>query len=88
MDILRKDKLYEIVFEADTKPGRTFDIGLLILIILSIIFVSLESVKSLNEKYGDILNICEWLITSIFTFEYALRIYVVKKKFSYIFSFF
>jgi voltage-gated potassium channel len=83
-----KDSLYEIVFEADTRAGKVFDICLLILIFLSIITVSLESVKSVELQYGNILYVFEWIITIIFSVEYLLRIYIVKKKFAYIFSFF
>jgi len=84
---LRK-RLYEIIFEADTKAGKLFDISLLILIILSIILVMLESVKEINKLYYNELKIAEWIITVFFTAEYVLRIYVVNKPLKYIKSFF
>jgi len=83
-----KNELYEIVFEADTKLGKVFDIILLILILLSILFVSLESVNSIADKYGEILFYLEWGITVFFTLEYILRIYIVRHKFSYILSYY
>ncbi|WP_299117902.1 ion transporter [uncultured Winogradskyella sp.] len=39
-----RKKLHEIIYEADTPAGKTFDLSLLILIITSIILVMLESV--------------------------------------------
>jgi len=39
-----RSKLHEIIYEADTPAGKTFDLSLLILIITSIILVMLESV--------------------------------------------
>ena len=84
----RKSRIYDIIFEADTKEGKSFDISLMIVIILSIIFVMLESVSSFNEKYGTLMTIAEWVITIIFSIEYILRIWVVRKPFSYIFSFY
>lgn len=83
-----KEKLYDIIFEADTKPGKIFDIGLLIVILFSIFIVVLESVPRYESRYGDILKAIEWAVTIIFTLEYILRILVVRKPFTYIFSFY
>jgi voltage-gated potassium channel len=83
-----KSRLHEIIYEADTKEGKLFDVVLLILIIASIIVVMLESVKSYSEQYGDFLNIAEWIITILFTIEYFARIIAIKKPSQYIFSFF
>jgi voltage-gated potassium channel len=83
-----KNELYEIVFEADTSLGKAFDILLLVLILLSIVFVSLESVKSISENYGALLLYLEWCITIFFTLEYILRIYIVRHKLAYILSYY
>ena len=83
-----KNRLYEIIFEADTKAGKIFDFFLLIFIVLSIIAVMLESVSSYRINYGKILLLIEWIITVIFSIEYLLRIYVVKKPQNYIRSFY
>lgn len=82
-----KEKLYEIIFEADTPAGRTFDIALLWAIIFSIIAVILESVSSIQARYGNALRAIEWGFTILFTIEYLARIYVVKYPRRYIFSF-
>lgn len=83
-----RHRLHEIIYEADTKEGKLFDIILLIAIIASIIFVMLESVKSFDEKFYEFLNIAEWIITILFSIEYILRIISIKKPFKYIFSFY
>lgn len=83
-----RDRLYEIIFEADTPNGKAFDVALLITILLSILLVMLESVPSIGLRYRYVLHVMEWLITIIFSIEYLLRIYVVKKPFNYIFSFY
>ncbi|WP_439127671.1 ion transporter, partial [Polaribacter sp.] len=83
-----KSKLHEIIYEADTKEGKLFDVILLIAIIASILLVILESVKSFDAKYHDFLNISEWVITILFSIEYILRIISIKKPFKYIFSFY
>jgi len=83
-----KAKLFEIIFEADTPLGKLFDVVLLWVILASISFVMLESIRDINAIYGDYLKIAEWIVTIFFTAEYFLRIYVLKKPLSYIFSFF
>ncbi|NPA68505.1 MAG: ion transporter [Chlorobi bacterium] len=83
-----KSRLYEIVFEADTRAGKAFDIILLILILLSAFIVMAESIEDVSVKYHRILRASEWAVTILFTFEYFLRIRLVEKKTSYIFSFY
>lgn len=83
-----KSKLHEIIYEADTKKGKLFDILLIINIIISIVLVMLESVESIDKNYHNLLNISEWFITILFTIEYFARIICIKKPSTYIFSFY
>ena len=69
-----KHKLHEIIYEADTPKGKLFDVILLSSILASIVLVMLESIDSINNSYGSFLNISEWIITALFSFEYILRI--------------
>jgi len=82
-----KNKLYHIIFEAETPTGKLFDVVLLITIFLSVICVILESVVDIKSEYGDVLQNLEWFFTIVFTIEYFMRIYIVKKPIKYIFSF-
>ena len=83
-----QERLHEVIYEADTKKGKLFDIVLLWLIIFSIALVMLESVRDYDQKYHQFFNISEWIITILFTIEYILRIISVKKPKEYIFSFY
>lgn len=83
-----KKQIHDIIFEADTKPGKLFDVILLITILFSVIIVMLNSVRYLHIKYGQIFLFIEWVITILFTFEYFLRIYATRKPVKYIFSFY
>lgn len=83
-----KEKLHEVIYEADTKAGKLFDVILLIVIIISLVLVMLDSVDYLYEAYHDWFVIAEWVITIFFTIEYALRIISIKKPSKYIFSFY
>ncbi|RAU83309.1 ion transporter [Pontibacter arcticus] len=83
-----KQKIYTVIFEAETPSGRNFDIVLLVLILLSVLNVSLESMPSLNAAYYSWFRVAEWVFTIIFTVEYLLRIYSTPRPLRYIFSFF
>lgn len=83
-----RERLHEIIYEADTPYGKAFDVLLLIAISLSIIFVMLDSVKSIYDSYHDFFYVAEWIITIIFSIEYILRIICIKKPLRYIFSFY
>lgn len=84
----RRARLHEIIFEADTRAGRIFDITLIWLIILSVATVVLESVRSVREQYGSLLYALEWLFTLLFTAEYLLRLLSVRRPLRYATSFF
>lgn len=83
-----RNRLHEIVFEADTRAGKIFDLIVISLIVLSVLVVLLESVKSVRENYGEILVPVEWFFTVVFTLEYILRLISVKKPLRYALSFY
>ncbi|TXD49393.1 ion transporter [Polaribacter sp. IC073] len=83
-----KVRLHEIIYEADTKEGKVFDVILLIAILASILLVMLESIESFDNDYHYYLNIGEWIITILFSIEYILRIISIRKPYKYIFSFY
>lgn len=80
--------LHEIIFEADTPKGKKFDVILLVVILLSVIAVSVETIPSLSPSAQKMLYILEWVFTSFFTIEYVLRLYSVKKPIKYALSFY
>jgi voltage-gated potassium channel len=82
---LLKRQLHKIIFEADTKVGKRFDILLVLLILFSIVIVMVESDEAILPDHTGWLVMAEWVVTIIFTFEYFLR---VDKPRKYIFSFF
>ncbi len=83
-----KKIIHEIIYEADTREGKLFDVILLVVIVCSIALVMLESVTSIETEYRGAINIAEWIITGLFTIEYILRVICIKKPTSYIFSFY
>ena len=83
-----RDKLHDIIFETDTRAGRIFEFFIITCIILSVIVVMLITVKSINEVYGELLYGIEWFFTLLFTIEYLLRLYCVRRHVRYATSFF
>jgi len=83
-----RQKIHDVIYEADTPAGKVFDISLIIVIIISVLLVALETVGWINQQYYNILNIAEWVITILFTIEYILRIVSVHHPSKYIFSFY
>ncbi|KXH81483.1 ion transporter [Chryseobacterium kwangjuense] len=87
-DKLWKRFLYRVIYRADTKLGKLFDIALLSLILISTAIIMMESVPQLDKRFHYTFIILEWIISIFFTIEYWMRISVVKNKKHYIFSFF
>ena len=83
-----KQKLWEIVFEAETPTGKIFDVVLLWLIGISVALVMLESVEPLRREHGAMFIAFEWIFTILFTIEYVVRLWLVRKPLRYATSFF
>jgi voltage-gated potassium channel len=84
----RRERLWRIIFETDTRAGRAFDVALLWAIVTSVVAVMLESVAAIHVRYGLALRVVEWVFTLLFTLEYGLRLYCVRVRSRYATSFF
>lgn len=81
-------RLYTIIFEADTTAGRRFDVLLIAAILFSILVVMLDSVQTVGERHGKLIDLLEWSFTLLFTAEYLARLTCVRYPLRYAFSFF
>jgi voltage-gated potassium channel len=81
-------RLYTVIFEADTRAGRLFDLTLIWVILASVVVVVLDSVSTLQERYGDLFGVAEWCFTLLFTVEYAARLACVRRHLRYARSFY
>jgi len=81
-------RAYTIIFEADTRAGRLFDLVLLVTILASVVVVILDSVQSITARYGTLFDVLEWGFTLLFTVEYLLRLACVRRPLRYATSFF
>lgn len=82
-----RQKLHEIIYESHTPAGKTFDVVLLVCIVLSIVVVMLDSVPGLHRDMGALFFKLEWGFTILFTIEYLLRLVTVRKPLLYAASF-
>ena len=87
MNTARK-KIKSIIFGTNTSAGKAFDEVLIVTITLSIAIVFLDSVSELNKNYGTFFYIAEWIFTILFTLEYLLRMFCIRRPLSYVFSLF
>lgn len=88
MQVKLRKKIFSILFRTDTPAGRTFDIVLLTMIIVSVAIVILESVGSIRETFHDLFISAEWFFTLAFTLEYILRVSTTPNPRRYMTSFY
>ena len=81
-------RLYTIIFEADTRAGRLFDLWLIAVILASVLVVVLGSVQTLNARFHTGFTVLEWIFTIAFTLEYIARLLWVRHPTRYALSFY
>jgi voltage-gated potassium channel len=83
-----KKKLRAIVEDNTTKKGKYFDYFIQLIIVLSLISFSLETLPNISKEFRLVLEKFEFISIVIFSIEYVLRVLVTKKPLRYIFSFY
>lgn len=83
-----RESLNSIIFGAETRAGKCFDILLIICISLSVLSIMLSSVEAFYHKYSEVLFYTEWFFTALFTLEYFLRLLSVRQPKLYARSFY
>jgi len=78
--------LKSTVEKPQSRRGRIFDLTIQVLIVLSIVSFSLETVPGNSERTTRILGIIEFICVAVFTVEYLTRILVADNKLKFIFS--
>ncbi|EDL57618.1 ion transporter [Gimesia maris] len=83
-----KQRLKQIIEDSDTKAGKTFDLTIQAIIVLSLICFSIETLPDLSDESRTLLHVIEVISVIIFTVEYLARVSVASDKTAFIFSFF
>lgn len=79
-------RFYEVIFGTETRAGKTFDIVLLLVIMVSVAVVMLDSIPELHTRYGTFYLELEWIFTIAFTIEYIVRIWCAPNRRAYVLS--
>ena len=77
----------EIILYNDTRAGKIFDIFINLLIILSIVTFTIETLPNLNDSTISLLNYIEIFVVAVFSIEYILRLILDENRKKYIFNF-
>jgi voltage-gated potassium channel len=83
-----RERIRDIMFQHDSPAERAFDGTLVVAIVLSVAVVMLDSVASINARYGRELQVAEWCFTALFTVEYLMRLWVSERPLTYARSFY
>jgi voltage-gated potassium channel len=81
-------KIKRIVEKSDTVAGKSFDLFIQTMIVISLISFSIETIPNLSGTTKNFLSYIEGVTVSIFTVEYLLRLFVAERKFRFVFSFY
>lgn len=82
------ETLKRIIENNDTRRGRSFDLAIQSLIVLSLVTFSIETLPDLSDSTRWWLSYVEVITVTIFTVEYISRIVVADRKLRFFFSFF
>jgi voltage-gated potassium channel len=77
-----------VIFDHDTRLGRTFDVVLIVAILGSVATMVLDSVAGLSASVHRALFVLEWIFTVLFTIEYAARLWCAADRLRYARSFY
>jgi len=82
------EKIRKVVDDTDNLYGRGFAFTIQLLIVVSLVTFTIDTLPDLTLNIKKLLNIFEVATVIIFTIEYILRIIVAKKKATFVFSFY
>jgi len=84
----RKAAIKRVIERQDTGAGLAFSLGVQILIVISLISFSLDTIPDLSDRTLSILQIVEVVTVLLFSVEYAMRLYVADNKWRFARSFY
>ena len=83
-----KASIKRLIDSTNNRSGRLFSIIIQILILISVVTFSMETIPDLEPETRRTLRYVEIVTVIVFTIEYMLRIYVSERKLRFVFSFF
>ncbi len=83
-----KARIRSVVQETETPLGRSFDLTIQTLIVLSVVSFSIETLPDLSPTARQVLRGIEVATVAAFTAEYGLRFWLAERKWAFVFSFY
>lgn len=83
-----RERLRFIVDDQGSRVGRIFSLFVQILVLISVIGFSVETLPDLEPATREFLHQVELVTITLFSFEYLLRLWVAEKRLGFVFSFF
>jgi len=81
-------RIFVVIFQSNTPAGKLFDVLLIATILVSVAAIMLESIAPVRARHGPMLRAMEWGFTILFTVEYLLRLWCVRRPRVYVTSFY
>ena len=79
--------LNRLLFGLSTVQGKIFNTGIIVLILIAVVLSMLDTLPSIQERWGEqIVEFQRWVLIT-FAVEYLLRLYASPVRFSYVKSF-
>lgn len=86
--MIQKHTIRRLIDDTDYLPGKVLTFTIQILIIVSLVTFSIDTLPDLSSNAKRILYLFEIVTVTIFTLEYLLRIIVAEEKLRFVFSFY
>ena len=87
VDFTRKEAIRRLIEDTDHVAGKSFAITIQILILISLVTFSIDTLPNLEQDTRDILRLVEVITVGIFTVEYILRVAVSGRRLRFVCSF-
>jgi voltage-gated potassium channel len=70
------------------RVARRLEAAVMLVIVVNVLVLMLDSVADIHRQHGHALSILEWAFTGLFTAEYLLRLWLLRRPWHYARSFF
>ena len=82
------NEIRRIVWESDTRAGRTFDTVVLSVIVGGLVVDGVATLEGLGPSVNQVLVLTSTAVTTLFVIEYLLRLATAPKRWRYMTSFY
>ncbi len=83
-----RERMRPLLTSNKTAVGRSCQAFIQVLIVLSIVAFTVETLPDLSQDLRDFLRSFEVFVISIFTIEYLLRLWLSEQRLAFVFSFY